>query len=111
MEWANKKTVVVTGVLAMLGMMCAFWAQWRFHTYVREHGGGMPGKTEDGRYILNDHGRETPITKPIYREAKKRWFLLVGIVLFELCAGLLFMVILVQGGVFKQLMGVDKNGE
>lgn len=96
---AKKKVLVVAGVIAFLSMIAVPMMGWRFFSYVRAHGGGMPAKTEQDEYVLNDHGEYTPVPKKVYDEARKRWWLFLGSVGVVISAfGMFFFIFLVNTG-------------
>jgi hypothetical protein len=99
MRIRKKAVFLLAGTVVVLGMCAGLWTGWRFFSYIRAHGGGMPTKTEDGEYALNDHGRVTVVPREVYTEARKRWWLFMACIVLALAALGVFLI-LAQWGRF-----------
>ena len=64
----------------------------RFFSYTQIHGGGVPALDEAGRPALQNHGIITYVTPQVYREAVRRFYLMIGSILLTLVTFVLLIL-------------------
>ena len=80
-------------------MLLCLVLMWRAISFSQTHG-GMPYVSEDGRRVLNEHGRITQVEDEVYDEAVRRWRLgAVSVIVFlASMAGSIGVILFIRRG-------------